>query len=224
MKDYEKNYDRRWDSYKVSNIKWINLNREHLCRKKYIDFIEQEDIKDIVEVGGGEFIEAQAMLSNDVVDKYSIVDVSKVFLKLARSIDGINAFEGNMVDMPFNDKQFDLIYCSSVLEHSPDIHETIKEMSRVSHRFYFNMYKWKMKTGDLNSYFKKKKNYYTTAFNIDMILDLISRYGNIDDLVIYGGDEENPFEQSFEEYRKNNQDIDENRNRKYLAICGQWNK
>jgi len=218
---YKKGYDKRWDTYKVKNIKFVNFNREHLCRKRFVEFVEKEGIKNIIEVGGGEFIEAQQIIAKNLVDNYSIVDVSKVFLELARSIDGINAFEGNMIGTPFSDKEFDLLYCCSVIEHSPDIQKTIKEMSRISNRFYITMYKWRNKTGDLKSYFKKKKGYYSTAFNVDSIIDLIeSQGGDIKSLMIYDRHEG---EGTFEDYRAENGDIDSNRNGKYLAIEGVWN-
>ena len=92
-------------------------------------------------------------------------------------------------------------------------------MSRVSNRFYFNMFKWKMISGDLKSRYKSKKKYYSTAFNIDMLLDLINEYGNIEQLVVCPPDGE---EMDFNKYRELNKDVDINRNRKYLSIIGEW--
>jgi len=214
-----KNYNKKWNNYEIENIKWINLNKDHLCRYKFVDYVEKENIKDIVEVGGGELIEARKILSNNYNISYVVVDVSDTFLDFAKTIDRVEGIKGDMINIPLKDKQVDLIYCSSVLEHSPDIRKTIKEMSRISNRFYFNMFKWKMKTGDLISVFRHKKQYYSTTFNIDALISLIREYGNIDKLIVYDREK---VEEKFSSYRENNVDIDINRNGKYLAIIGSW--
>ena len=216
-----KEYKNKWNNYEIGSIKWIDINREHCCREKFVEYMERENIKSIIEVGGGELIEAQKIISKDTGVDYVVVDVSDTFLKFANSINGVSAFKGDMIDIPFDNKEYDLIYCSSVLEHSPDIRNTIKEMSRVSNKFYFNMFTWNMKTGNLESVFQNKKKYYSTVFNIDMLLELIGEYGKIEEMAVYsrdGGDE------SWDDYRRDNPDIDENRNGKYLLIRGSWIK
>ena len=67
--------------------------------------------------------------------------MSDTFLNFANKIEGIKAYKGDMIDIPLLDKQVDVVYCTSVLEHSPNIQKTIQEMSRVSNEFYFNMFK-----------------------------------------------------------------------------------
>ena len=214
-----KEYKSKWNKYNIGDVPWINDNRFHYCRKKFVDFVKEEDIKKIVEIGGGELIEAKEILSHDFIVDYFVVDVSDTFIKLAKTVKGLTCHKGEMTNIPLEDKQVDLIYCSSVLEHSPSIHETIKEMSRVSKGFYFNMFKWKMKTGNLKSTYRSKKKYYSSVFNIDMLIDLIKEYGNIKSMVVYG---KNGGEIDFKEYRKLNNDIDYNRNQKYLSIRGIW--
>ena len=214
-----KEYKNKWNNYKIGFVPWINDNRTHYCRTKFIDFVEQEDFKKIVEIGGGELIEAREIVSRDPTIDYFVVDVSDIFLSVAEKIKGLTCFKGEMTNIPLIDKQVDLIYCSSVLEHSPDIYKTIKEMSRVSKGFYFNMFKWKMKTGNLKSSYRSKKSYYSSVFNIDMLIDLIKEYGDIRSMIVYGKDSG---ETDFAEYRKLNPEIDGNRNQKYLAIQGYW--
>ena len=216
-----KEYKNKWNNYEIGSIKWIDINKEHYCREKFVEYVEMENIKSIIEVGGGELIEAQKIISKDKDVDYVVVDVSDTFLKFADSIGGVSAFKGDMIDIPFDNKKYDLIYCSSVLEHSPDIRKTIKEMSRVSNKFYFNMFKWNMKTGNLESVFQDKKKYYSTVFNIDMLLELIGKYGNIEEMAIYNRNGE---EESWDDYRRDNPDIDINRNGKYLLIRGSWVK
>lgn len=216
-----KEYKKKWNKYEIGKVSWINDNRKHIVRKKFIDFIKKSDVKSIVEIGGGELVEAQSLISYNANLNYAIVDISKVFLDYARSIKGIEVYEGSMVDIPIYNKKFDFVYCTSVLEHSPDIHKTMEEMKRISDKFYFNMFTWKIKTGDLKSKYHRKKKYFSTVFNIDMLLDLIREHGDIEEMTVCnkeGG------EISFDKYRVKNPDIDINRNTKYLLIRGVWRK
>lgn len=45
-------------------------------------------------------------------------------------------YECSVEAMPFKDKEFDFIYCSHVLEHSPDPEKACRELMRVSRRGY----------------------------------------------------------------------------------------
>jgi len=214
-------YINKWNKYEINKVKWINSRKEHPCRDAFVDFIKNSSFRNILEIGGGELVEAQSILLENPEINYSVVDISDVFLDFAKSIKGISSYKGNMIDIPFKDKQFDIVYCSSVLEHTPDIKKTIFEIQRVSKNFYFNMFKWKNKTGDLSSLYKTKKKYYSSLFNIDMLLQLISTYGNIESTEINYLDGGND---TFNDYREKNLSLDINRNSNYLLIRGVWNK
>ena len=125
-----------------------------------------------------------------------------------------------MTDLPFHNKEFDLVYMSSVLEHSPDIIKTIGEISRVSHSFYFSLFKWKMQSGNLKSEYQTKKKYFSTSFNIDALLGLIGEYGDIKESVICF--EDGSGEEDFLSYREKF-DLDNHRTSDYLMISGLWN-
>jgi ubiquinone/menaquinone biosynthesis C-methylase UbiE len=148
------------------------------------------------------------------------MDISDTFLDFAKTVKGLTCLKGDMIDIPLKDKSIDLIYCSSVIEHSPDIQKTISEMSRVSSQFYITMFKWRMNNGDLMSYYNPEKHYYSTCFNIDMLLNLVTQYGEIKKLVVHGIEEG---EEDFNKYRYTlNKNIDRHRNGKYLSISGYW--
>ncbi|MFW6130515.1 MAG: methyltransferase domain-containing protein, partial [Atribacterota bacterium] len=120
-------YKKKWEKYNIGNIKWIDSNREHFCRKHFIDYvISDSTIRSILEIGGGELIEAQKIIDLRKDISYSVVDVSSVFLSYCDKIDGIDGYCGDMVNLPFKNKYFDLVYGSSILEHSPDIKKTLK--------------------------------------------------------------------------------------------------
>ena len=217
MKDYKS----RWNNYKIGKVNWINTNKNHPCRNKFIEYVLSNDIVSIIEVGAGEIIEGRILIGNNPNISYNVMDVSDTFLNYCKSVDGIKAFKGDMMDAPFDDKQFDLVYMSSVLSHSPDIVETIKEMSRISNKFYFNIFKWLDGRGGLKSKYRGgKKSYYSTSFNIDMLIDLISDYGEIEDTFISYKDDNSQYT-DFCEYRQNN-DISNHRNGNYLTIKGIW--
>jgi len=215
------NYD-KWARHDIGDIKWININRNHTCRKKFVDFILHNDIHNIIEIGGGELIEARSILKNNPNIKYTTIDVSKIFLDFCKKFDNINCKYGEMTNIPFEDKSFDLIYLSSVLEHSPNVKKTIKELSRVSSLFYINMFKWKMKSGGIRSRFSRKKNKYSASFNIDKIISVISKHGIIKSSFISSRDGDDSKVILFDEYRKDNADVDFHRNGKYLTLQGEW--
>lgn len=215
--DYNINYN-KWNNYKIGDIHFINETRAHLSRVKFIDYISLKNYNTILEVGAGEAIEAQEirLLNPDI--SYTIVDVSDVFLKNVREL-GFNAIKAEMTNTGLDDKSFDLVYGSSILEHSPDIKRTIKELSRVSNHFYFTMFKWRFKTGNLESSYSSKMKCYSSKFNINDLFMLICEYGEINDLFVCTKSNEVV---EYYQYLKQIGDIDRHRNGNYLSIVGKW--
>lgn len=54
---------------------------------------------------------------------------SKVSKAMAK---GLNVVQGYMEDLPFEDKEFDTVFCSHTLEHSKDLEKAISEIKRVA--------------------------------------------------------------------------------------------
>ena len=213
------NYDYdKWNNYTIGKVPWINNRKNHLCREKFVDYVLNSSLKNILEVGAGEVIEGQRIRNLDKNINYSILDVSDTFLENAKKL-GFSTFKGEMDNTPFSYKQFDLIYLTSVLEHSPNIEKTFKEFRRISKNFYFTMFKWRMKSGGLKSSFHKKRKYFTSVFNIDKLLDLLSSYGSIKQLFVCT---ENGKVINFKEYREKFNKIDIHRNGNYLSILGEY--
>ena len=128
----------KWNKYDIGKISWINNRKRHISRSKYIEHTLNFDFNNILEIGAGEVIEAQEIRNQRPDINYTVLDVSDVFLKNAKKL-GFKTVKGEMHKTGFKDKEFDLIYLSAVLEHSPDIYETIKELARVGHNFYFTI-------------------------------------------------------------------------------------
>lgn len=209
-------YD-KWNKYKIGEIPWVNKRKNHLCRGEFVEYVLKSKPfkKNILEVGAGEAIEAQMIRKLDEHINYNILDVSDTFLENAKKL-GFECFKGEMHNTNFKDKQFDLIYGCSILEHSPDLNKTFSEFQRISKYFYFTMFKWKMRSGGIKSVYHPRK-YFTSVFNIDQLLSLLSKYGTIKETFICT---EKGKKIDFKTYRKQFKKIDHHRNGNYLSIIG----
>ena len=67
-------------------------------------------------------------LDNDPKTK---IGLEKANSKLAKKYGKLEFVEADAKKMPFGNSNFDLVYCISVLEHIPQNHQVVKELSRV---------------------------------------------------------------------------------------------
>jgi hypothetical protein len=211
-------YKKKWDKYTVGKVKWINRNRSHPCRDMFVQNVQDAKVTSVLEIGGGELIEARQIVAAIPGFDYHVVDLSKVFLKFCKQQTGIQCHRGDMMSLPFEDDQFDMVYGSSILEHAPELRQVMRECARVSSRFTFNMFKWRMKGKGLDTRYVKKKQYYSTPFPIDKVLDLIKSLAELETPVICGED----VCEAFDDHRKTIGDVDEHRNGNYLVLRGRW--
>ncbi len=211
--NYNKYYD-RWNRYELGNV---HFTKEHLSKLKFINYIISSDIKNILEIGAGEVMEAQEIRKYKDVN-YTVLDISDTFLENAKLL-GFNTVKGEMHNTGFDDKQFDLIYLCSVLEHTPNIRKTLEELKRISKLFYFIMFKWKQKSGGLESVYRLKGNYFSTSFNINKLLEMIKVCGQIKELHVCT--KKNRCIE-YSEYLKQIRSIDEHRNGNYLSVIGEF--
>lgn len=210
-----KDYYNKWNKYEIGNIHFVNNRKNHLSKIKYIDYVIKSNLDNIIEIGAGEVTEGQEIRKHSQGINYNVLDVSDTFLEYAKKL-GFPITRSDMYNTPFEDKQFDLVYLCAVLEHSPDIHKTIKELSRIAKNFYFTMFKWKTKSGGLKSIYRTKNKYFSTEFNINKLIKLIEEYGSINGLFICT---ENNRTIKYNEYTKK---LDTHRNGNYLSIIGEW--
>ena len=60
------------------------------------------------------------------------VDISKEMISIARKkIDNVNFYVADGEELPFKDASFDVVICSSVLHHFPDLSSVLPEIKRV---------------------------------------------------------------------------------------------
>ena len=213
------NYD-KWNKYEIGNVPWVNSRKDHISRKTFINYIIKGNYKNILEIGAGEAIEAQEIIKRKPDINYTIMDVSDTFLDYVKSL-GINGIKGEMHNTNFKNKEFDLVYLAAVIEHSPNLLLTFKELRRISKEFFITMFKWRMKgKNELKSRFIPRRKFYSTVFKIDGIFDLIEKYGIINSKIISTKKERIL---DYDKYiKKLTPDIDEHRNGNYVSIIGKF--
>lgn len=79
--------------------------------------------------GDGYSLELHTANGHEVVG----IDISTPKVKLA-TMAGFEAYEGVMEKLPFEDKEFDTVFCSHTLEHSADLTKACQEIQRVAKR------------------------------------------------------------------------------------------
>jgi len=108
-----------------------NLSYDHEERAKTVEnVISNLSVKTILDVGCGPGTITNRLLGYEV----SAIDPNLDYLK---QVDCKEKIEGSIDNIPFGDGTFDLVLCTSVLEHLPDktLMEGIQELKRVSKRY-----------------------------------------------------------------------------------------
>jgi ubiquinone/menaquinone biosynthesis C-methylase UbiE len=104
-----------------------------------VDYIINSDIKSVLEIGAGEVTEGQHIVAKCDVN-YTVLDVSDTFLDNARKL-GFRCIKAEMHNTGCKNKEFDIVHLSAVLEHTPDVFATVKELRRISNQFYITLFK-----------------------------------------------------------------------------------
>jgi ubiquinone/menaquinone biosynthesis C-methylase UbiE len=107
-------------------------------RERFLTLLKEVDFKDksILEIGcgpGGNLIEVYKLKPR----KLSAVDISNQMVELAREKNpkDVEIYKVDGTVLPFNDKQFDIVFSATVLQHNTDekmVTALMKEMCRVS--------------------------------------------------------------------------------------------
>lgn len=184
MKGFEK-----WNRHQVGVDKWLSEHRDNSHRDAYVRRVLDSGFKKVLEIGPGEATEAIEIVKKNPDICYVVADVSESFLKHC-SDSGLETVEASMTELPFDDNEFDLIRLCCVIEHSPNIRKTIKEMARVAKNFHLTLFKWRNRGNEeMLSRYKPSKKYYSTTFNLEVMKAEIEKYGSIrEELVALRGD------------------------------------
>jgi len=202
----------KWNYHKIGQTSFVNHNRNHPHRNLFVDWVIN-NASSVIEIGPGELIEYQDIRKQKDIE-YTIVDVSDVYVDYcSKHFPEIKIIQSSIEDLKTR-LRFDVVYAASLLEHMRDIKLALRNMIKLADRFHFVMFKWSYE-GNLQSYYKKKKKYWSTKFNIWKLLDEISKLGNIEStqLVCRNGNI-----RDFEEYSQGK--VGEHRTGDYLVIRG----
>ena len=204
----------KWNKHKSGETPWVNRRMDHAHRSVFIDHVLSDSIASVIEVGPGEMVEYSKIREQKNLS-YHIVDVSSSFIDDAqRRFPEIRATKIPMEEMNevhFDIDPFDIAYVASVLEHSYDIKKAIKNILSISKKFHFVFFRWTF-LDDLTPFFKikktkdkkKSKKYYSSYFNIFMILDYIRELGTIHyaDVISTSGEMRMSFTEYYEKQKR----------------------
>ncbi len=151
--------------------------------KKLVDMIEYRDYKSIIDIGCGSGSIYKNIIKNSIKFKeFVVADLSTEMLEIHPSSSKIKkvSFDFNNINSfeDIGDDNYDMVISSSALQWSQDLDMTLKEISKLSDKFYFafftsNTFKTLHKTTRLKSPIYTKEfieehlnNYYNSSFEV----------------------------------------------------------
>ena len=149
--------------------------------QKLVSIIEPKEYKHILDIGCGSGAIYKNLVKIDIsFKKITVADFSKAMLSLHPSSNNIQKlfFDFNSIESfrEVSHYKYDIVISSSALQWSQDLDTTLKEISKLSNRFYFaiftsNTFKTLHKIGKVQSpiysenYIKNSTlNYYNASF------------------------------------------------------------
>jgi 2-polyprenyl-3-methyl-5-hydroxy-6-metoxy-1,4-benzoquinol methylase len=104
--------------------------------KVVFDFIQNLKIESVLDVGCGEGFVLKKIKEQNIGTQFKGVDASKKAVSLGRRENpDLDIQTGDIYDLKFEDKSFDLVMCIEVLEHLKCPEKAIKELKRVSKKY-----------------------------------------------------------------------------------------
>ncbi|HHD81364.1 MAG TPA: methyltransferase, partial [Campylobacterales bacterium] len=151
--------------------------------KKLVDMIEYRDYKSIIDIGCGSGSIYKNIIKNSIEFKeFVVADLSTEMLEIHPSSSKIKkvSFDFNNINSceDIGDDNYEMVIYSSALQWSQDLDRTLKEISKLSDKFYFafftsNTFKTLHKTTRLKSPIYTKEfieehlnNYYNSSFEV----------------------------------------------------------
>jgi ubiquinone/menaquinone biosynthesis C-methylase UbiE len=130
-KEHEQWWTRNEDKFDVFNG-WLGtgdaasrvVSREHIKTLGYTK---------VLDVPCGTCTEYFAYKANHIAIEYTGLDITRYLVARAQAM-GINAVEGSIENIPFNDSSFELVYARHILEHLDYYHLALNECIRVAEK------------------------------------------------------------------------------------------
>ena len=154
-----------------------NIIQLHVA-KKLVGMIEYKDYKRIIDIGCGSGSIYKNIIENSIkFEEFVVADLSKEMLdihprsskieKISFDFNDINSFKD------IRDKQYDMVISSSALQWSQDLDMTLKEISKISDKFYFAFF-----TSDTFKTLHKTTKLKSPIYTKEFIENHINRYYN----------------------------------------------
>lgn len=129
--------DRNWWEHKYGSIgrafdNWMGDYSEH-ARVYFRNKVKELQLKTVLDVGAGKAVDYDGFKTEMYPIEYSAIDITPQFVE-AMKTKGIDARLGDCTKLPYLNNKFDVVYARHLLEHLPEIDETLKEMCRVAKR------------------------------------------------------------------------------------------
>tara|TARA_Y100000034_G_scaffold86681_1_gene103922 strand:- start:409 stop:1014 length:606 start_codon:yes stop_codon:yes gene_type:complete len=106
------------------------------AKRQYKNMVKEiyfENPKKILDVGGSSGILAKKIKKELGDVDYSVLEINREAIKIGKKNNpGIKFILGNAENMPFKNKEFDLVICKDVLHHCSNPKKVINEIKRVS--------------------------------------------------------------------------------------------
>ena len=125
--------------------KWLE-DSDISSRTELFKIIETNEIKNVLEIGPGIFIDHNMFFSKKENISYKAIDITKKIVDNAKQI-GIDCEQSSIENIVYPDSSFDLVYCRHVMEHLDYYTIALEEMIRVSNKYVCVIF-WLLNEGD----------------------------------------------------------------------------
>ena len=129
-------YYKQWQEMPRDPDTWqiSHAQRRHEARKLAKQFIKDNNCKSILDCGCGIGIDYPDYTEMGL--KYQGVDITPKFVEAAQRR-GVPAQQASILELPFEDNSFDVVYCKDVLMHLlfEDWMKALTEMARVARKY-----------------------------------------------------------------------------------------
>lgn len=130
--NYTDNFGKQWNEFKKTQIDKFS-GSTHSKRRFFVETgwkKEEMSGQNVLEVGSGAGRFSQIVLDHTNANLYSLDFSNAVEANFHNNgpNNRLNLFQASIYDMPFSKESFDKVFCLGVLQHTPNVKESIKSL------------------------------------------------------------------------------------------------